>query len=678
MQRLTRLIVLVALAAAAARAEEHPVELDPVVVTATRLPQSQSESNAAISVVNKEDIQEGRATVGLEESLNRLPGVLIQNSGNYAQDARIQIRGFGTRAGFGVREVRVLVDGLPETLPDGQTELDSVDFGAIDHIEVLRGPASSLYGNASGGVIQLFTEDAPTTPTLDVRGLGGSFGMQKYQVKGGTRSGPAEFFVHGSYFETNGYRRHSAATSGVVTAKMKYKLSDDTDFMLLFSGVDAPRGDDPGALTRAEANAHPQQANPLNVQLDAGESVRQQRLGGVLRTRGSLGELSSYAYILYRDFESRLAVLPSRGEGIVAFERLSPGAGLRWAIDQNWYAVPVQFLTGLDVQYQDDNRRRYANNNGEKGELRLHQRERVTSVGPYARVAATPIRDVELSIGARYDSVRFDVAPETPIGVPGDSQTLDQWSPSGGVRYSSTRLLSLFANVGTAFQTPTTTELVSPDGPGLNPNIGPQTAISYEGGVRLEGESRWRAELVGFLIDINDELVRFESTSGRTAFRNAGQSRRGGAEVDGTVELLPGLRWTSALSVIDARYRSYRVGKSNFTGNDEPGIPLWRVFSELAYHHNSGIYGGVELVAADKYFVDDANSATSPGYKTVNVRFGFDREFGAWRVSPFLGLNNLNEARYDGTVRLNALAGRFFEPAPGFNLVGGLQVAAHL
>ena len=498
-------------AVAQAQTPNRPLILDPVVVTATRLPERLADVPAAISVVEQSDIQDARPTVSLDEPLNRVPGVFVQNSDNFAQDFRIQIRGFGTRAAFGVREIKVLVDGLPETLPDGQTELDGLDLGAVSRIEVLRGPASSLYGNAAGGVIQLFTEDGPDVPAAEARLTGGSFGFGKYQVKGGGRAGAARFFLSGSFLQLDGYRDHSATRSGVVNAKLRYDVDDRTDVTVLLNAVDAPSAEDPGGLTRTEADTTPRKASPLNVQLHAGEEVQQGRLGIVAHHRTTSGELSAYAYGLYRDFANLLPVpptVPPEQGGIVTFHRFSPGAGLRYL-----YAAPLagwaqQLTVGVDAQHQDDARRRYSNVNGERGALGLQQRERVTSVGPYLREAVFLRDDLEVSAGARYDSVLFDTDVKVPAnsGASG-SRTLDAWSPAGGVRYSPRPWLSLFADVGTAFQVPTTTELANPNGPGFNPDVGPQHATSYEAGARTEWE-RVQGEIVGYFADITDELIR--------------------------------------------------------------------------------------------------------------------------------------------------------------------------
>lgn len=660
-----------------------PLLLDSVTVTATRLPELLADVPAAISVVEAADIRDARPTVNIDESLDRVPGVFVQNSGNFAQDVRVQIRGFGTRAGFGTREIKVLVDGLPLTLPDGQTQFDDVDPAAMARIEVVRGPASALYGNASGGVIQFFTEDGPSTPGAELRLVGGSYGLGKYVLEGGGPAGPVQLFVQGSFLQSDGYRQHSATRSGIVNAKLRWDVDADTKLTVLVNGVDAPVADDPGALTRAEADADPRRARALNVALDAGEAVLQGRLGAVVERRLPLGRLSGYAYGLYRDFENRLPVPPTTPPvqgGIVTFYRFSPGGGLRYLVPVRAGGREHRFSVGVDVQYQDDNRRRFGNDFGTRGQLGLQQRESVTGVGPYLQAIVMPLDDFEVMAGLRYDNLRFAVDVAVPSGS-GDSgsRTFEHWSPGGGVRYSPWPWLAAFLNVGTAFQVPTTTELANPAGAGFNPDVEPQTALNYEVGLRYE--TLWLVgNAVGFWTTIDDELVPYEvpSQPERDFFRNAGRSRRYGLELDWQTYLLSGLRWSGAVTLMQAEYERYATPQGTFDGNSEPGIPDAVVYQELFYRHPSGAYAGLEALVVEGYPVNDANTARAPGYVRMTLRGGYDIQIGRWRCGPFVGFDNLLDQNYDGTVRVNATGNRYFEPAAGFNVYGGLGVSATL
>lgn len=657
------------------------------MVTATRLAQPLGDVPAAVSVVEGLDVQGGQRGVGLEESLDRVPGVLVQSSENFAQDVRIQIRGFGTRAAFGIREVRVLLDGFPETQPDGQTQIDDIDLGSIERIEVLRGPAGALYGNASGGVIQLFSEAAPPVPTATLTLSGGSYSFGKYQLEGGARAGKASAYAFGSYLQLGGYRRHSDTESGTWLAKLRYDFDDATDLTLLANGVDTPVAADPGGLTAEQVAEDPRQARELNLLLDAGESVRQARFGATLNRRGESSDLNVYAYVITRDFDSALPILPQAGDGIVTFNRVAPGGGVRWTLFTPVLGFDQTLTLGLDAQYQDDDRSRSPNLDGEPGALSVRQREQVGSVGPYLREAVLLRPDLELSAGLRYDAVFFDVGVDTPPDSDeSGSRTFGQLSPTGGIRWTwldgrpqVLRDLSLFATIGTAFQTPTTTELANPDGVGFNPDVQPQTSVTYE----LGGRAHWPGNLIteasAYYIEVDDELIQFESPSGRQAYRNAGHSRRYGLELDWQARLFAPLRWSGAVTLLKSEYTDYQVGEMNFAGNDEPGIPQWWIYQELRYDHPLGFFAALEAFLVDGYFVNDANSASTSAYELVNLRVGYQADLGDhWSVAPFVGLNNLASQHYIGTTRLNALGGRYFEPAPTFNSYAGIAVIARL
>lgn len=672
---LARIALLVAafVAPLAAVADD---DVEEIVVTARRAPQPRREVAGSLSTIEPIDLHDARLTLNLDESLNRVPGVFIQNSGNFAQDARLQIRGFGTRAAFGIRELRVLVDGLPDTYPDGQTQIDEVDLDAIDRIEILRGPAAALYGNASGGVLQLFRGDPTDQPSVRARFTGGSYGLRKYSIRGSAALGRVGVFVHASHLQLDGFRQHSGAETTVAGAKVVIEPIDDTTITTLVDAVDAPKADDAGALTRADANAGPTQASSRNLQFDAGEELQQGRLGWVLNHDRGDNHVSGYAYLLYRDFENRLA---TQSGGIVTFNRFSPGGGLRYARDLKILGRRNTISSGLDAQYQDDNRRRFDNDNGARGALNLDQRERVTSVGPYVHDSLAITDQIEVSAALRYDRVMYDVDVDYDAGGGDGSGTthFDAWSPLGSIRYSPLPWLALFFDAGTSFQVPTTTELAVPNESGLDGSLHPQTALTYELGTRLQRGRALTGGLSGFLIDLDDELIAYESEPGKTRYRNAGSSRRMGLEADWQAELLDGLRWTGAFTYIDAQFRDYRTGTDAakiFDDNHEPGIPPWQIFFELLYTHHSGVFIGLESFLVDGYYVDDANTTKSRRYELLNLRSGWNGRVGHWRVSPFVGLNNLTDAKYDGTVRLNALGSRFFEPAPAFNVFAGIAI----
>ena len=652
--------------------------LDPVVVTATRTETPLANVPAAVSVVDQGDIQLGQPTIGLDESLNRVPGVFIQNAFNFSQDQRISIRGFGTRAAFGVREIKLVVDGILETSPDGQSETDNIDLGSAQRIEVLRGPASSLYGNASGGVISVTTEDGPTRPFLETRITGGYYGLVKPQIKMGGQVGKLNFLFNTSYFYLDGYRDNTRHRNILFTGKLRYTFNPQSSLTTLMSFTDAPFAGDAGGLTRAQIKQDRRQARDLNVLLDAGERITHGRLGFVYRNEFLPGhEIMVTQYSLFRQLDGKLPIRPAGGGGVVVFDRFGIGGSVKYTYDTTFGGFRNRFMAGVDTQYQIDNRRRFNNDDGKSGKLRFHQDEKVTSVGPFIHNEFYLRENLILTAGLRYDNIRFAV--EDRFRGDGDqsgSQTPDQISPMGGILYRPIPSLSLYANVSTAFQVPTTTEFASPDERGgLNPDLGPQKAINYEVGVRGTVMERMRYDVAFFWINIDDELIQFEGASGRTFFRNAGRSQRRGIESSFTLPLTQELSWTSSYTYLDAQFDRYRTSGGRFDGNDEPGIPPHQLFTELFYAHRSGLYGSANALYVDRFFADDANKNRNDSYTVLNLRMGYEWQIGNGRISPFIGLNNMNNEHYNGLVRLNAAASRFYEPSPSFNMYGGVVMS---
>ncbi|MBM4259434.1 MAG: TonB-dependent receptor [Deltaproteobacteria bacterium] len=621
-------------------------QLAPVVVTATRGETPLAEVPASVSVIDQSDIQLGQQTIGLDESLNRVPGVFIQNSFNFAQDQRLSIRGFGTRSAFGVRELKVMVDGLPETSPDGQTEFDNVDLGAVQRIEVLRGPASSLYGNASGGVINITTEDGPARPFAETRITGGSFGLVKAQAKTGGQIGRLNFFFNTSYLHLGGYRDRSRTQAVVFTGKLRYTINPDSSFTTILNFTDSPFADDPGALTTAEVKRNRRQARALNVTLASGESVTQGKLGFVYRNQFAPGhEVTVTQYSMFRQFGAKLPVLPSAGGGVVVFDRFGIGGGVKYAWNAMFGGFRNRFMLGVDTQYQIDNRRRFNNDSGKSGKLRFHQNEEVQSVGPFMRNEFYLRDNLILSAGLRYDSIRFTVTDSfLGDGNQSGTRTFDQISPMGGILYSPLPWLTLYANVSTAFQVPTTTEFANPNEiGGLNPEIDPQKAINYEVGTRGVLWDRLRYEGSFFWITIDNQLVQFQGASGRSFFRNAGHSTRRGIETSFQLPITSELSWIFSYTYLDAQYDRYRIQSGRLDGNYEPGIAPHQVFTELFYAHSSGLYGALNLLYVDRLYADDTNLNHNSSYTVVNARVGYELQLGRGKISPFVGLNNLGD-----------------------------------
>ena len=654
-------------------------QLGEITVTSTRIEDEQARLPVAVGVVGKNEIQLGRQQLGLDESLVNIPGLFFQNRNNFAQDLRISIRGFGSRANFGIRGIRMLVDGIPQTLPDGQSSVDAIDLGSTRRIEVIRGPFSSVYGTASGGVINISTEEGPEIPFVSGRANVGSYGFAQGQVKAGGQTENLNYLLNGSGTTLDGYRNHSGYRSKLLNSKFRYDLNDSSDLTVVLNAVDSPEADDPGALTKSEVMNDRKQAAPRNLLFDAGEEVEQQTIGLAYNKEfGANHALMLRNYYTNRDFKNKLPFdINSNGQGgSVELDRFFAGGGGNYTYSGNMFGKANRLVLGFDIDAQRDHRKRFANNEGILGVKTTDQDEDVTSYGIYFQNALEITENVNLTIGARYDDVEYDVDDNTGGNGSGNT-SFNEVSPIVGVVWSVNPAANLYGNIARSFDPPTTTEFANPTGAsGFNSGLESQTATNYEIGVKglLPGQARY--EIALFHIDVEDELVQFElAGSGQSFFENAGSSTHKGLEAALTIELLPGLTSTLTYTYSDFTFDTFRDRSgNNFDGNKIPGVPDNEFHIELSYQHPTGFYASWDLLHADSFYADNANTVKSDAYNVANLRTGFIRSWNQWEISPFIGINNMFDDEYFDNIRINASFGRYFEPAPKRNYYGGISV----
>ena len=681
MIRSIRLLAATALIPALASAQDNPAvsvdDLEEIVVQATRMSRPLDSVPAAISVVNQAQIQLGRQQLGLDEALNRVPGVFMQNRYNFAQDLRVSIRGFGARSAFGIRGVKILVDGIPETLPDGQGQVDSIDLGAAQQIEVLRGPSSSYYGNASGGVISVTSERGPETPFANLRFSAGEYGAQKFQAKTGGQTERVNYFVSFSDSQIDGYREHSETENTQLSGRLEFDLGDRGSLLAVANYTDQPVSNDPGGINIAQAQADPRSARDRNLSFDGGEALEQTRLGFVYTLPvGEGSELQVRNYYVSRDFNNRL---PFFGGGAVDLQRFFAGGGISYTQQGSLGGRPNRVVVGLDYDDQDDHRRRFNNDMGVLGALSLDQDEHVTSTGLFIQDELSISDDVRLSFGVRVDQVEFDVGDRF-LGNGDDSgvRKLDDVSPMIGLLANLSPDVTVYGTYSTSFETPTTTEFANPSGAGgFNPLLEPQAATNLEVGLRGGVGSRTRYELAVFDIGVEDELIPYEipSSPGRDFFANAGRSNRTGLEATLISQPTDRIGVTLSYTYADFTFADFLDDNGNdYSGNRIPGTVEQLVFAELSYRHPAGWFGALDALHVGDQFANNANSVADGAYTLSNLRLGFDANRGGATFSPFVGVNNLFDQSYNSNIRLNAFGRRYYEPGPGRNIYAGVAV----
>lgn len=648
--------------------------LDTVTVRVLGAPVEPLRAPFPVSIVSEAEIRAARPGFSAADALRAVPGVQVDDRYNYALGERISVRGFGARAAFGVRGVRVLVDGIPATLPDGQTTLAHVDPAALGRAEVIRGPAAALYGNASGGVIRFTSPPAPLAPLAsEHRVLGGAHGLLRVETGAGGRSGGMEYRAHASGLRFGGYREYQSAERFVGGGALAWEGARDR----LRITVGAARWDarNPGSLSDSLLRVDRTAAFAGNVRQRTGEEGTQGQAGAAwTRTLGG-GTLEVTGHLLARTLDNPIppVVIDLRRRLAGARAALSGGGGrLRWT-------------AGAEAEAQHDDRLNHENEGGERGALVLDQRERVRSASAFGQATASPLAGVDLMAALRHDRFRFSVRDRLVAGAdPDDSgaRTMASWSPALGLSVAAAPGVRLYANVATAFETPTTTELANRPGGagGFNPELEPQRTVSLEAGAKARLSGWVWVEGAAYHARIRDALIPFEvaDAPGRVFFRNAGRARHRGVEAAAVLAPRPGWTARGAYTWTDARFTRYVVGGRDLSGNRIPGVAPHRLELSLLAAPERGLLAGLDLRRVSATPVADADAAgrlASPAYTVVDARVGWEGlRAGTATLAPFLGAGNLLDRAHVTAVTVNAFGGRYYEPGPGRSLYAGVRV----
>lgn len=652
------------------------LSLSPVTVSTTRLETNEKRLPAALTVLDGGRIQIGQPQLSLFESLGGVAGLFAQNPDNFNQDLRISIRGFGARAAFGIRGIRLVVDGIPESTPDGQADVDNLDMGAMRRLEVMRGPSSGLYGNAAGGVISLQTDNAADLPLAEAQATLGSNGFNSYRLKTGYQKGKFQYVFVATRNASEGYRGNSQMQSSILNLKLRYDFDSLTRLSILANYGNGPTANDPGGLTLAQVNENRRQAHPNNLRFMAGESVAQGRIGITFEKKMGNSLLFARVFSTKRDFSNFLA-FQAAGAGTI--NRTFAGASLQYQYNQAFGELQYRFRLGIDLETQADTRRRFDNLMGQRGKLTFDQLESFKNTAAYITQEIS-YHKVTILTGLRSDAIRMKA--EDAFLTDGDQSGQRQYSrlnPTIGISFEASPKISLYSNLGTSFETPTLSELSNnPSGTGgFNPDLKPQRATNYEIGAKTYFNQRVRMDIALFNINVSDEFVPYQITgqAGRVFYRNAGSSRRQGVELSLNANLAKGLSLFSNYTYSDFKYRQYVTTAGEFDGNTLPGIPKHAAQAELRYFRAKGLFAIAQIRHASDLYADDANAVIANAYTLVNLRLGLHLTYQRVAVEPFVGVNNLFNAIYFQNVQINAANGRYFEPARGQFWFGGVKLS---
>jgi iron complex outermembrane receptor protein len=658
-----------------------------VVVSGSRVEHNSFDLPAAIDVVDAAHIRDTQMRVNASESLSAVPGLVAQNRQNYAQDLQISSRGFGARSAFGVRGVRLIADGIPASMPDGQGQAATFNLDMAERIEVLRGPFSAIYGNHSGGVVQLFTRDGSGSPSAELSAVGGSDGIRKLDLNAQGKAGAVGYVIDTSRFETDGYRAHSAAQRDQSFAKLTLAPSASSKLTLTASSLTQDDTQDPLGVTWATYLRDPRAgeidstdtATPKRTFADrynTRKSIEHHQLGIAFEQRFGDDRVRAMVYggnrqvIQYQAFSRGFQASTSHSGGVVDFDRDFYGADINWLSVRQLGGGKLSTTIGIDYGKSTDERQGFENfigtQLGVKGKLRRDETNVLSSLDPYAQ-AEWEGGPWVLTAGVRHSSMKVDV----------DDHFLSNGNDSGGVDYSNTTpvlaalyklspTLNLYASAARGFETPTLNELFySSGGSGFNFKLKPAKSTHLEAGVKTMLGNAVRINAALFQVKTDDELVVDTSGGGRTSYRNASETLRKGAEVSLDATLGGGFSARLALTALRATYETaFGTVKA---GSRLPGVPSSNLFGELAWSEANERFGAaIETIASSKIYAEDTNAEVpAPGYGIVNARVQAKQDAGGWRFKEFVRVNNLADKTYVGSLIVGDTNKRYYEAAPG-------------
>tara|TARA_B100001250_G_scaffold198790_1_gene170556 strand:+ start:12588 stop:14633 length:2046 start_codon:yes stop_codon:yes gene_type:complete len=649
--------------------------IEEVIAESTRLEQPLPKVPTSISIITKEQIEKGRQEINIDEALSVVPGLFIQNRYNFAQDLRISIRGFGSRSSFGIRGIKILVDGIPETLPDGQGQVDSIDMSSIKQIEVIRSPSSSLHGNASGGVINFISDDNVNS-FLSTKLISGDHGFNKKQIRINKHSNKINYSLGIAETNYQGYRQHSQSRNKQFYGKINIELDNDKKLITSFNHTNQPVSNDPGAINISQVADNRKQARDKNILFDSGEELKNSKLGlTFIYPINSYHSIRSNIFNISRDFKNKL---PFKNGGSVDLSRSFSGGGLSYTYNSK-NNKNNRIIVGIDIENQNDNRKRYNNINGVLGDISLNQKEIVKTNAVYIREELN-YNLFDIALGLRNDNISFRVDDYLlSNGNESGKRILNNTSPSVSVLYNLRNNIALFSSLSSSFQTPTTTEFANPSGEGgFNPNLNAQSSKNIELGLR-SSSNKINYEIVIFKTKSINEILPYEIEKypGRSFYKNIGRTGREGIEFYSKYMMNNNFTIISNYTFSNFEFDYFIDNSNNFSGNKIPGFPENIFYTEFLYDNNN-FFSSIDIQYVDKIFITNNNMFSTDNYFLSNMRMGFEYKISNFTISSFFGVNNLFDQEYNSNIRINAFGARYYEPAPGRATYLGVSITSSL
>ncbi|MEJ7579485.1 TonB-dependent receptor [Acinetobacter baumannii] len=664
-------------------------------VEATRTDTGYLQTPASVFRIEAPQV-DSSSQVNLTEVVKGIPSLQIRNRENYAQDLQLSMRGFGARSTFGVRGIRLYVDGIPATMPDGQGQTSNIDLSSLDHVEVLTGPFSSLYGNSSGGTILTSTKEGQGKDSIELSYSGGSHDKSRagLVLQGGAKgANEPSYIISSSYFDTDGYREHSGAEKVLNNAKLSWNLDDGSKINWVTNYVKI-HADDPQGLTHDQWNANPKQQVPFLKQFNVRKDIEQTQTGVTWsKPINDKNELYAMAYLGNRQVTQYQSIPKSTQDasinhagGVIDFERNYYGADFRWTGKE---LLPNTTLSvGVALDAMDEDRKGFENFNlvngqpsyGVKGILRRDEDNTLWNIDPYLQASWQFLPTWRLDTGVRYSNVHYKSEDNYLSNGDDSGKTdYDKVLPSVALSWRILPELMAYVSYAKGFETPTFTEMAyRPDGQsGFNFDLTASTSDTYETGLKSQNQLG-DFTLAVFQTKTKDDIVSAGNSNGRSTFRNADKTLREGVEFAWNKKLWRDLIATASYSYLDATFDADIPALGNIaqisSGNAIPGIAKNQAYASLAWQPSHGLYGGVDVQYMDKVYVNDTNSDAAPSYSVTSANVGYAWVMGDWKVNSFARVDNLFDKKYVGSVIVNDGNSRYFEPADGRNWSAGLRV----
>ena len=647
------------------------IQLEEVIISVTKIKDSLINTPFSVSIKSFSTFQKSAEQFNISEYIEDVPGIFISNDNNYAQDSRISIRGFGSRANFGIRGIKLIVDGVPETTPDGQSQIDNLNLEIIEKIEVIRGVGSSLYGNSSAGIIKIKT----------LQELQNSFARIGFSL-GSNQQNKSQFFLGQKYKKTsytflysqtksNGYRNNSGFKNNNLNINLFKKVNDKTNYGLSFNYVDSPYAIDPGGLTIEEVEDNRKQARERNVIYDSKESIKHLKLSGSFEKKISNKlTFSKYLFFSNRDFNGNI---PVKKGGTIKLDRKYWGLGASLLI-KNKFNTQI----GFDLGNQKDLRKRYFNNEGEIGALVLEQNEKFINYGIFL-VSSLKLNSFIINPGIRLDKNTISIDDRfLADGNSSDKINLNSLNPSLGINYKSNSFNRFFVNVSTGFETPTLNEFgSSPIGSGFNKNLKSQNSINYELGFSKKSiNNKFKLDLIYFNTSTKNEVLPYEDSQfpGQVFYNNAGKTQRSGIEFSGSYNYNNFWNFNSSISIGRYLFDEFIDNEKNYSGNKIPGVPEKTMFFNVNYKNESKLSVSLQLKVIGDLYANNSNSVKVDGFNRLNLKISKGINYKKITIDPFLIFKNILGTSYYDNIRINAFGARYYEPAAKANFYGGIKI----